>query len=79
VGSKLANDPGELGPKTRAGTVESGPSPGAAEVLTGEAAADEIDGGEVAGAGLSHVLESPGVWEVPGEDGSAVGILLDLP
>jgi hypothetical protein len=79
AGSKLANDPGELGPKTRAGSVDSGPSPGAAEVLTREAAADEVDRGEVASADLSHVLESPGVWEVLGEDGSTVGILLDLP
>jgi hypothetical protein len=79
AGSKLANDPGELGPKTRTGAVDPGSSAGAAEVLAGEAAADEVNRGEVAGADLSHVLESLGVGEVPGEDGPAVGVLLDLP
>jgi hypothetical protein len=78
-GSKLANDPGELRPKTRAGAVEPGAFAGAAEVLTGEPAADEIDGVELAGSDLSHVLEPGGVGEVLGEDGSAVGVLLDLP
>jgi hypothetical protein len=79
AGSKLANDPGELGPKTRAGAVDPGSSAGAAEVLAGEAAADEIDGVELTGADLAHVLESDGVREVPGEDCPAVGVLLDLP
>jgi hypothetical protein len=79
AGSKLANDPGKLGPKTRAGSVDSGTFPGAAEVLAWEAAADEVDGGEVAGSDLPHVLEADGVGEVPGEDGSAVCVLLDLP
>ncbi len=78
-GSKLANDPGELGPKTRAGAVDPGSPAGGAEVLAGEAAADEVDGVEVPGSDLSHVLEPGGVGKVPGEDGSAVGVLLDLP
>jgi hypothetical protein len=47
--------------------------------LAGEAAADEVDGGEVVGADVSHVLEPLGVGEVLGEDGAAVGVLLDLP
>ncbi|HKB50994.1 MAG TPA: hypothetical protein VKC63_06150 [Solirubrobacterales bacterium] len=77
--SKLANDPGELGPKTRAGAVDASSSTGATEVLAGEAAADEIDGVELAGSDLPHVLESGGVGEVPGEDGPAEGVELDLP
>jgi hypothetical protein len=79
AGSKLANDPGELGPKTRAGAVDPGSSAGAAEVLTGEAAADEVDRVEVVDPDLSHVLVSGGAGEVTGEDGSAVGVELDLP
>jgi hypothetical protein len=79
AGSKLANDPGELGPKTRAGAVDARSSAGAAEVLTGEAAAEEVDRVELAGSDLSHVLESDGVGEAPGEDGPAEGVELDLP
>jgi hypothetical protein len=79
AGSKLANDPGELGPKTRAGAIETSSSSGSAEVLAGEAAADEIDRVEVAGADVSHVFEALGVGELAGEDGAAVGVLLDLP
>jgi hypothetical protein len=78
-GSKLANDPGELGPKTRAGAVDPGSPAGAAEVLAGEAAADEVNRVEVVDPDLSHVFVSGGVGEVLGEDGSAVGVLLDLP
>jgi hypothetical protein len=50
-----------------------------AEVLTGEAAADEIDRFEVVRADLSDVLESRGVREVAREDRLTVGVLLDLP
>jgi hypothetical protein len=79
AGSKLANDPGEIGPKTRAGAVDPDASSGAAEVLAGEAAADEIDGVELAGSDRLHVLEPGGGGKVPGEDASAEGIELDLP
>lgn len=77
--SKLANNPSELGPKTRAGAVDPGSLAGDGEVLAGEASADEVDGGEVMGANLSDILESLGVGEVLSEDGSTVGIDLDLP
>jgi len=79
AGSKLANDPGELGPKTRAGAVKSGASSGVAEVLAREAAADEINDPELLRADLPNVAESLSAGEVSGEDGPAVGILLDLP
>lgn len=79
AGSKLANDPGELGPKTRAGSVDSGAVAGGAEVLTGEAAADEVDRREVLRADLADVFEALRLGEVAREDGPAVGVLLDLP
>lgn len=78
-GSKLANDPSELGPKTRALTVDASLVASDAEVLAGEASADEVDGGEVVCSDRSHVFESLGVGEVLGEYGSAVGVELDLP
>ena len=42
-GSKLTNDPSELGPKTRAGSGDPGTLAGETEVLAGKAAADDID------------------------------------
>jgi hypothetical protein len=78
-GSKLANDPGELGPKTRAGAIEPGSSPGTGEVLAGEATADEVDRREVLRSDPADVLESLRSWEVALEDRPAVGVLLDLP
>jgi len=77
--SKLANDPGELGPKTRAGGVDSGAVAGAGEVLAREPAADEVDRRELLRADLADVFEALGLGEVAREDRTAVGILLDLP
>jgi hypothetical protein len=79
AGSKLANDPGELAPKTRTGAVESGSFAGGAEVLAGESAADEVDRREVLGADFPDVLVALRFGEVAGEDRSAVGVELDLP
>jgi hypothetical protein len=78
-GSKLANDPGELTPKTRASSIEARSSAGGAEVLAGEAAADEVDRREVLRADLADVLEALGLGEVSPEDREAVRVLLDLP
>jgi hypothetical protein len=78
-GSYFANDPGELGPKTRAGAGQSGSLAGGAEVLTGESAADDVDRREVFRADLADVLVAPRLGEVLGEDRSAVGVELDLP
>ena len=77
--SKLANDSGELRPKTRAGAVDAGAASSGREVLAGEAAADEIDRAQVGGADIADVLEALCLGEVAGEDGSAEGVALDLP
>jgi hypothetical protein len=77
--SNFANDSGELGPKTRAGAIESGAPAGGREVLAGEAAADEIDGGEFAGPDIFDSLMARGGGELVGEDRSAEGVALDLP
>jgi hypothetical protein len=79
VGSKFANDPGELGPKTRPGSFDAGAPPGVGKVLAGESATDEVDGCELRGTDCPNLGESLGPGEVAGEDGSAEGIALDLP
>lgn len=79
AGSKFANDSGVLRPKTRPGAGEPCTLPGEGEILAGEPAADDIDGGEVVGADVAHVGVPFGVGEVVGEDGSAEGVELDLP
>jgi hypothetical protein len=79
AGSKLTNDSGELGPKTRAGAIDSGAVAGGAEVLAGEAAADEVDRREVERADFPDVFETPRLGEMAREDRAAVGVLLDLP
>lgn len=78
-GAKLANDPSELRPKTRAGSVDPGSLAGEADVLAGEATADQVHRLEVVGADGADVVETLGIWKVLGEDGLAVGVELDLP
>jgi len=79
-GSKLANDPSELVPKTGPCAGEPGPFSGVADVLAGEAAADEIDfpvaffRGERADIGVS-----PDIGPVLGEDFLGIRVNLHLP
>jgi hypothetical protein len=79
VGSKLPNDPSELGPKTRASVGESFASAGDTEALAGEAAADELDGGEIVGANVTYIDVSNSVRESRLKYGPAIGVELDLP
>jgi hypothetical protein len=79
AGSKLANDSGEVGPKTRAGSIDARPASGSGEVLAREPAADEIDRRQGAGADLADVGESPGARESVGEDFPTPRVDLDLP
>jgi hypothetical protein len=79
-GSKLANDPSELVPKTGPCAGEPGPFPGVADVLAREAAADEIDfpvtffRGERADIGVS-----PDIGPVFGEHFLGIRVDLHLP
>jgi hypothetical protein len=76
-GSYFANDPSELVPKTGPLSCESSSFSCNADVLAGEAAADEIDGPiSVAGREGSHVTVARHVGPVLGED--AVGIVINL-
>jgi hypothetical protein len=79
-GSKLANDPSKLVPKTGPRTGEPGPFPGIADVLAREAATDDIDfpvaffRGERADIGVS-----PDIGPVLGEDFLGIRVDLHLP
>jgi hypothetical protein len=90
--SKLANQSCVLGPKTRTLALNpDGVDIGAADVLAGEATAENVDGSDpvpidsvalfvnVPEADSAHVMESLGVGEVPLEDSPAELGLLDLP
>src|SRR5690606_23559328 len=58
AGSKLANDPGKLRPQAGAFASNACSLSGIANVLAGEASADEINGREIVSADFSHVSES---------------------
>ena len=79
AGSKLANESGELGPKTRAGAVDPGALAGGREVLAGEATAEDVDRGERPRPDLADVLQPARAGEVPREDAPAPRVELDLP
>ena len=75
--SNVRNDPAILAPEARPLARESGALSGEADVLAGEAAADEVDGGEsVDGA---DVVISNSVRPVLREHGPPELFLLDLP
>jgi len=79
AGSKLANESGIFGPKTRAGAVDAGASAGEAEVLAGETSTEDVDrlgldGGELADIGVAR-----DVRPVAGEDTATEGIGFALP
>jgi hypothetical protein len=79
-GSYFANDPSELVPKTGPLSCESSSFSCNADVLAGEAAADEIDGPISLGCWESpHVVVSWDVGPMLGEDAVGVVIYFDLP
>ena len=55
------------------------PGAGQADVLAGEPAGDDIDGGKVVGAAVAHVFELSGVWKSVGKDSLVGGVEFDLP
>jgi len=78
-GSYLANDSCELKPEAGLFAIEPSAPSRNADVLAGESAADDIDGGEVSSSDISHVLVSGSVRPVLCEHGPTVAVLLDLP
>lgn len=78
-GSKLANDPGKLSPQAGTFACNSGSFSGIANILAGEASADEIDRREIVSSDLSYVSESDDVRPVSFEDLSRIFIHLHLP
>src|SRR5690606_9779780 len=79
AGSKLANDPGKLSPQAGTFASNSCSLSGIANVLAGEASADEIDWREIVRADLSHVSESDGIRPVSCKDLRRIVIHLYLP
>jgi hypothetical protein len=73
-GAKLANDSAALVEKAALRTAEASSLASGAEVLTGTAKADDVDGGEVVGSGFENVIEPFGVGPMSGEHGSTVGL-----
>gem|GEM_PF-2477638 len=77
--SKLANDPGKFSPQAGTFAFNSGSLSCIANVLAGEASADEIDRWEVVSSDLSHVSESDCIWPVSFKDLCRIVIHLYLP
>jgi hypothetical protein len=78
-GSHFANDPCEFPPKAGAVPIQSGSGSSNAEILAGEASADEIDGGEVLGSNGFDIFEPLGLWPVVCKNTAAERVRLDLP
>jgi hypothetical protein len=78
-GSKFANKPGVLGPKTRAGAGESGAAASEADVLAREAAAEDIDSRDAPPLELCDIGVAGHAWPVLGEHPAAELALLALP
>lgn len=76
AGSNLANDPSHFRPKPRPFSVESGPSTRGADVLAGEASADNIDPSSPVDSveGLNIVPD----WE-PGQESVPLSLEEDSP
>jgi len=79
AGSKLANESCVLGPKTRAGSVESGPFAGDGEILAWKPARKDIDWFKAVGPDVSDVGVDRDSRPVSVEDAGAVGVLLAEP
>jgi hypothetical protein len=77
--SKLANDSRVLAPESAALSVDSDTLSGVADVLTGEPAADNVNGTEIVRSTFPDVWKSDSSREVSFENSSTVVIKLDLP
>lgn len=77
-GLQLSNQPGELFPQARARALKPSTTPGIRQVLAGKAARKYLDGRQVVGSDVAHVLEARDTRPVARQDLAAVGIDLDL-
>ena len=77
--SALSDDAGVLGPQSAALAVDAGSPAGQADVLAGEAAADDVDGLHGVASNRSDVLVQRRVRPVLAEDGAREGLDLTLP
>ncbi|CAI8826139.1 hypothetical protein EMIT0232MI5_10570 [Pseudomonas sp. IT-232MI5] len=57
----------------------AGAAAGDADVLAGKACGDDVDGAEVVGAAVAHVLVLGGVWKSVGKDSPVGGVEFHLP
>lgn len=80
AGSQFANDALELAPEPGSGPGEPGPFAGDADVLAGEAAADEIDGGKGSSACVPDISHRPvNAGPVLAQHPARARVHLDLP
>lgn len=77
--TELADDAGEFVPEPAAVAVEAVAEAGGADVLAGEAAADEVDAGKVGSAGEPDIAAPGDGGPVALKDRLAEGVGLDLP
>lgn len=78
-GLALVDDAGELEPQAGSGPVEPGLSPGDADVLAWEPAADEVDGLKAISANCCDIIEPLRFRPVLREHATTPLILFDLP
>ena len=79
AGSKLANEPREVPPKTRAFSVDPRSLSRAADVLAGETSAEDIDWPNSVGAQFSHIGVAGHSGPMLGEDTTTESVALGLP
>lgn len=79
AGPKGGHKPSVLGPKAASSTRKASASAGEADVLAGEAAADEVDGGELVADDGSDVGEPVDAGPPSSKDSCAEWVILYLP
>jgi hypothetical protein len=77
---ELSDDAGEVEPEAGASARETGAFPGSADVLTGEASADEIDAPKIGSGSCSDIRDAPVcIGPMPRENAAAPFVALNLP
>jgi hypothetical protein len=79
AGSNLANEPKVLAPESGTLSIDASAFPGKTDVLTGEAAAQDVNGGGIASSQGRDVVEEEGFRPVLPEDFLRIRVALHLP
>src|SRR6185436_19155275 len=78
-GREFANDASELVEESRTRASQAATASGHAEILAGEASADEVNGSEVCRSDCSHVVMLRNPPEVLTQNGLCLRVNLNLP